>query len=117
MVFIEGFSVNQSSTRIVDRRRHNFKTLEMEKKAREKGEEKKGFCATITIDIKNDFNSLRCAGSLTQEDVSEYLRNSIEDYLHQWQLLHEGEGWFIRKTMTRGVPQGSRLGLFFWKMV
>lgn len=121
MVGVGGFSGNQFGFRrglsTVDAIKE---TLKMVQEAREQGEERKGFCAMIAIDIRNAFNSLRWPDvleALRRKNVPEYLRDIVEDYLHQRQILHEGDGWFIRQAMTRGAPQGSRLGPFFWKVV
>lgn len=118
---VGGFSPNQFGFRrgvsTVDAIRETLRTV---KEARERGAERKGFCAMIAIDIRNAFNSLRwqdVLDALAKRNVPQYLRHIVEDYLHQRRLLFDGDGWTLDERVSRGAPQGSRLGPFFWKMV
>lgn len=79
----------------------------------------KGYCALVTIDIRNAFNSVRWKDvieALQERQVPEYLLRMIEDYLSERTIIYENF-FRVEEDMTCGVPQGSRLGPFLWNVM
>ena len=80
----------------------------------------KGFCALISSDIRNAFNTSRwniCIQAMVREQVPDYLLRMKYDYLCDRWVIHEGEKWSLKKEKTCGVPQGSRVGLLVWNVM
>ena len=78
---------------------------------------RKGFCALISIDIRNAFNTARwntCIEAIVREKVSDYLLQMIDDYLSDRWVTYEGDKWSLKEEMTCGAPQGSRVGPLVW---
>ena len=72
---------------------------------------RKGFCALISIEIHNAFNTARwniCIEAMVWKKVPDYLLRMIDDYLSKWSLKEE---------MTCGAPQGSRVGPLVWNVM
>lgn len=84
--------------------------LDTVEKARER------WCALITLDIKNAFNSATWSyiiAELNRRHISQYIVNVIESYFDNRKLKING----IERDMTAGVPQGSVLGPTLWNIL
>ena len=80
----------------------------------------KGFCALISIYIRNAFNAARwkiCIEVMVQKKVPDYLLRIIDDYLSDKRVMYEGDKWSLKEEMTCGVPQGSRVGPLVWNVM
>ena len=80
----------------------------------------KGFCALISIDICNAFNTPRwnsCIEAIVQKKVPPYLLRMIDDYLSDRWVIYEGDKWSLKEEMTCGAPQASRVGPLVWKVM
>ena len=74
---------------------------------------RKGFCASISIDIRNAFNTAKwniCIEAMMQKKVPDNLLRMIDDYLSDRWVIYEGDKWSLKEEMTCGAPQGSRVG-------
>lgn len=74
------------------------------------------YCAAISMDIKNAFNSLpwNCiVAALENKDVPFYIVDIIKDYLSNRSAV-KGNGYAKSYQMSCGVPQGSVLGPLLW---
>ena len=83
------------------------------KNARKGTGKRKGFCALISIDIRNAFNTARwdiCIEAMMRKKVPDYLLRMMDDYLSDRWVIYEGEKWSLKEEMTCGAPQGSRVG-------
>lgn len=93
----------------------------MARKARDKTGRlrKKGFCALVSIDIRNAFNSVRwenCIEALETKSVPAYLTRMLDNYLSERWVVYEGDSWTVKEEMTCGAPQGSRIGPIIWNI-
>ena len=89
-------------------------------KARRRTGKRKGFCALISIDIRNAFNTARwniCIEAMVRKKVPDYLLRMIDDYLSDRWVIYEGDKWSLKEEMTCGDPQGSRVGPFVCNVV
>ena len=89
-------------------------------KARRGTGERNGFCALITIDMHNAFNSTRwkiCIVATVQKKVPDYLLRMINDYLSDRWVVYEGDKWSVKGEMTCGASQGSLVGLLVWNVM
>ena len=69
--------------------------------------ERKGFCALISIDIRNAFNIARwniCIEAMMRKKVQNYLLRMTDDYLSGRWVIHEGDKWSLKEKMTCGAP-------------
>ena len=74
---------------------------------------RKGFCALISNDIRNAFNTARwniCIEAILRKKVPDYLLRMIDDYLSDRWLIYEGDKWSLKEEMMCGAPQGPRVG-------
>ena len=89
-------------------------------KARRGTGKHKGFCALISIDIRNAFNTARwniCIEAMVRKKVPYYLLRMIDDYLSDRWVYYEGEKWSLKEEMTCGASQGSRVGPLVWNVM
>ena len=89
-------------------------------KARRGIGKRKGFCALISIDIRNSFNTARwniCIEAMMRKKVPDYLLRMIDDYLNNRWVIYVGDKWSIKEEMTCGAPQGSQVGPLVWNVM
>ena len=82
----------------------------------ERASQHKGFCALITLDVENAFNTARwnyIIEELEKRKISGYLVKIIKSYLTNRTVVI-GETTQIKTTC--GVPQGSVLGQLLWNV-
>lgn len=75
------------------------------------------FCAVITLDVKNAFNSASwdaIARSLHRFRVPNYLCKLLKSYFENRVLLYETDEGLRELIITAGVPQGSLIGPGLW---
>ena len=75
------------------------------------------YCAVITLDVRNAFNSAnwdKVLRSLEVFNVPDYLVRIINSYFHNRVLEYETEEGCKTYNVTVGVPQGSVLGPTLW---
>ena len=68
-------------------------------KARRETDKRKGFCALISIDIRNAFNTTRwniCIDAIVRKKVPNYLLRMIDDYLSDRWVIYEGDKWSLK---------------------
>lgn len=81
---------------------------------------KKEYCAIVTLDVKNAFNSAKWSKiheALRKQDVPVYIRRMMSDYLKDRILLYDTESGTKTYEVTGGVPQGSVLGPPIWNIM
>ena len=69
-------------------------------KARRGTGKRKEFCALISIDIHNAFNTARwyiCIEAMVRKNVSDYLLRMIDDYLSDMWVIYEGDKWSLKE--------------------
>ena len=89
-------------------------------KARRATCKRKGFCALISIDIRNAFNTGRwniCIEAMVRIKVPDYLLRMIDDYLSDRWVIYDCDKWSLKEEMTCGTPQGSRVGPLVWNVM
>ena len=74
--------------------------MKIDSKARRGTGKRKGFCALISIDLRNTLNTARwknCIEAMTREKVPDYLLRVINDYLSDRWVIYKGDKWSQRR--------------------
>lgn len=85
--------------------------------ARERKRRGNRYCAVVTVDVKNAFNSASwgaIAEALYKVRVPDYLCKILRSYFRNRILLYETSEGQKAVNITAGVPQGSILGPALW---
>ena len=78
------------------------------------------FCALISIEIRNPFNTARwnsCIEAMVRKKVPDYLLRMTDDYLSDRWVIYEGDKWSLKEEMTCGAPQGLRVDPLVWNVM
>lgn len=77
----------------------------------------KQYCAVVTLDMENAFNSARwdrIMEALDQFSIPKYMQKLVVSYFTDRILQYETDDGIKRYRVTGGVPQGSVLGPLLW---
>ena len=80
----------------------------------------KKYCAIITLDVKNAFNSAQWGqimNALSTMEVPTYIRGIIASYFSNRTLIYDTAVGKRTYNVTGGVPQGSVLGPDLWNIM
>lgn len=100
--------------------RSTLQALDVVLEKAEMSARKQRYCALITFNVRNAFNTLRWTdifAELEARAVPRYLVRLLRSYFHQRSVTyHAEEGWKTRRVYM-GVPQGSVIGPLLWNLV
>ena len=102
MVGENGLSENHAIQAVVD----------IATKARRGTGNRKGFCALISIDLRNAFNTTRwdvCVEAMMRKKVPDYLLRMIDDYLSDKSVILEGDKWLNSRCLKLAPKQTEAL--------
>ena len=94
--------------------------MDIATKARRGTSKRKGFCALISTNIRNAFNTgewKNCIEAISRKKVPDYLLRMKDDYMSDRWVVYEGDKWSLQEAMTCGAPQVSRVGLLVWNLM
>ena len=80
----------------------------------------KEYCAIITLDVKNAFNSAQwnhILEAMSAMEVPAYIRGMIASYFNDRTLIYDTTAGKKTYQITGGVPQGSVLGPDLWNIM
>ena len=90
--------------------------IEIAREATDRAAQHKQYCALVTLDVKNAFNTARWSGILQvleERKIDRHLVEVVRSYLSDRTLIVGGTNTV---KLTCGVPQGSVLGPLLWNV-
>ena len=94
--------------------------MDITTKTRRETGKRKGFCALISIDIRNAFNTATwniCIEAMERKKVPGYLLKMIDDYLSDKWVIYQGDKWSLKEEMACSTPYGLRVGPLIWNVM
>ena len=94
--------------------------VDIDTKARRGTGKRKKFCALVSMDIRNTFNTAMCnicIEAMVRKKDPDYMLRMIDDYLSDRWMIYEGDKWSLKEEMTCGAPQASRVGPLVWNVL